>query len=131
VIREQLRERGVSIDDRTKMWAAEDGRKGIIGSDAPMECRPADDATLQKMLAEREEARKARDYGASDQIRDELRAMGTLHALPAALPSAASLMRRSGVQGCRWMTGRRPGRRATADGVSCQAPNPRQYTAGR
>jgi hypothetical protein len=123
VIREQLRKRGVTIDDRTKMWAAEDGRKGVIGSDAPMEGRAADDATLQKMLTEREAARKARDYGASDRIRDELHAMGALRALPSALLVVASGMRgmgRRGVDGRpdeglvddRWPTGAHAWRRA-------------------
>jgi hypothetical protein len=111
VIREQLRDCGVAVDDRAKRWAAEDGRKGIIGSDAPMEGHAANDATLQKMLTEREAARKARDYEASDRIRDDLRAMGTLRPLATALPAAPSLKSWGGVQGCRLTTGRRPGRR--------------------
>ena len=113
-------------DSQRQRVAAEDGRKGIIGSDAPMEGHAVNDATLQKMLAEREAARKAWDYEASDRIRDELRAMGTLRPLAATLPAAPSLKSRGGAQGCRLTTGRTRGRRPTADGGSCQSPSPHQ-----
>jgi cysteinyl-tRNA synthetase len=59
-------------DSHRQRVAAEDGHKGIIESDAAMEGHAVNDTTMHKMLTEREAAQKARDYEASDCIRDEL-----------------------------------------------------------
>ena len=67
-LREQLRSRGISIDDRTKMWNAEDGRKGMIGASAPVTDGIQDDE-LNKLLDEREAARRQKDYGEADRVR--------------------------------------------------------------
>lgn len=67
-LREQLRSRGISIDDRTKMWNAEDGRKGMIGASAPVTDGIQDDE-LNKLLDEREAARRQKDYSEADRVR--------------------------------------------------------------
>ena len=72
-LREQLRARGISIDDRTKMWNAEDGRKGMIGAAAPVTDGIAE-AELNKLLEEREAARRVKDYGEADRVRRALTA---------------------------------------------------------
>ena len=72
-LREELRGRGISIDDRTKMWNAEDGRKGMIGAAAPVTDGIAE-AELNKLLEEREAARRVKDYGEADRVRRALAA---------------------------------------------------------
>ena len=67
-LREELRGRGVSIDDRTKMWNATDGRKGMIGAAAPVTEGISDDE-LNKLLDEREAARRVKDYNEADRVR--------------------------------------------------------------
>jgi len=67
-LREELRGRGISIDDRTKMWNAEDGRKGMIGAAAPVTDGIQDDE-LNRLLEEREAARRQKDYSEADRVR--------------------------------------------------------------
>ena len=79
LIRDDLRARGLSLDDSTKMWTTTDGRKGIIGVSG--EALKIDGMTpsqdeLTKMLEERQEARRNKDFATSDRIRLELRARG-------------------------------------------------------
>jgi hypothetical protein len=95
-LREQLRARGISIDDRTKMWNAEDGRKGMIGAAAPVTDGIAD-AELNKLLDEREAARRVKDYNEADRVRCALTAAPTrmapcralIHSPPPADPRRA------------------------------------------
>jgi cysteinyl-tRNA synthetase len=108
-IREQLRGRGVSIDDRTKvrmgdhrdgiillgpcardgeghgggggggdghtsvcrgmqMWSCSDGRKGMIGASKPV-TQGIEEGDLQRLLKEREEARRQKDFVTADRVR--------------------------------------------------------------
>jgi len=70
MLREQLRSAGVNVDDRTKMWNADDGRKGMIGAAQPITGGGGiSDDELNRMLADREEARRVKDYGKADEVR--------------------------------------------------------------
>ena len=82
-IREELRSKGVELYDKTHEWQARDGRKGVIpigatgaGSlTASAACTLSDSEIIGK-INEREEARRIKDFAASDLKREELRAAG-------------------------------------------------------
>ena len=93
-LRDQLRAKGIQVHDRERTWRAPDGRSGTFGGGggggfgggggggggyggAMMgQAGPMNDYEIVKVLEQREEARKNRDYASSDRIRDELRARG-------------------------------------------------------
>ena len=93
-MREEMRAKGISIDDKTKTWRCVDGRRGTImgpsgqpapaghfvGSSqfrsAPPPGQPLSDYDISRMIDEREEARRVRDYQRADLLRDEFRARG-------------------------------------------------------
>ena len=52
------------------MWNADDGRKGMIGAAQPITGGGGiSDDELNRMLADREEARRVKDYGKADEVR--------------------------------------------------------------
>jgi len=79
-IREQLRGYGVEVSDKEKAWRSNDGRHGaiILGTTllaAAGGCAMTDEQINAK-INEREDARRMKDWGAGDRIREELRAVG-------------------------------------------------------
>ena len=82
-VREELRSKGVELYDKTHEWQAKDGRKGVIpiGATGPgsltasAACTLSDSEIIRK-INEREEARRIKDFAASDLKREELRAAG-------------------------------------------------------
>jgi len=91
-LREQLTTRGVQLFDKTNSWKSGDGRTGRIPSHKEVESGQldgpppnailpaADDdpatAHIKELVQTREQARAAKDFAKSDQIRDELKSMG-------------------------------------------------------
>lgn len=100
MLRDRLRDAGIQIDDRTKIWTAPGGKQGSTegpdyftaptpayggygggygapaGGAAPAGAM-ADNDIIAK-LVEREVARSTRDFGTADRIREELRAAGVM-----------------------------------------------------
>eukprot|EP00811_Abedinium_folium_P027636 NODE_4213_length_1920_cov_7.063581.p1 GENE.NODE_4213_length_1920_cov_7.063581~~NODE_4213_length_1920_cov_7.063581.p1 ORF type:complete len:407 (-),score=147.25 NODE_4213_length_1920_cov_7.063581:482-1702(-) len=74
-IREELRSMGVELNDRDKEWHSQDGRTGVLFTAGPHECTLSDAEILGK-VKEREEARRMKDFGRADELRDELRENG-------------------------------------------------------
>mmetsp|Transcript_121089 Transcript_121089/g.342610 ORF Transcript_121089/g.342610 Transcript_121089/m.342610 type:complete len:439 (-) Transcript_121089:28-1344(-) len=74
-IREQLRALGVELYDKEKEWRSRDGRRGTLFTAGPAECQLTD-AEIQQRVHLREEARKMKDFGQADALRDELRMLG-------------------------------------------------------
>lgn len=74
-IRDELRAMGIELYDKDKEWKAKDGRKGKLFTAGPTEC-VLSDMEIQDRINEREEARKNKDWGQADALRDELRIMG-------------------------------------------------------
>ncbi len=54
------------------------GILGLAGTEKPSASLKIDPEEIERMIAEREEARKNRDFGRADSIRDELAVMGVL-----------------------------------------------------
>jgi len=75
LIREELRSMGVELYDKEKIWRARDGRRGTLFTAGAGECSLSD-AEIQEYIREREEARSAKDWTRSDQLRDTMRQMG-------------------------------------------------------
>merc|ERR1711862_41820 len=72
-IRDQLRERGVELWDKNKIWRRKSGHAGIIVgylSEGPS------DNEIATLVVQREKARQASDYRTSDIIREELKKYG-------------------------------------------------------
>ena len=76
-IRSDLRQRGVDVYDKDKIWVAADGRRGaiIVGEGAGASCALSNAEIAQK-VQQREQVRASKDFGAADTMRDELRACG-------------------------------------------------------
>lgn len=110
-IRNELKQKGVTVDDRTQIWQSIDGRSGPMheygnvvygagegpgsggggGGGGYNESRPGEppsDGELHALLEQRESARKGRDYATSDRIRDDLRARG--YVIPVSCPLLCS-----------------------------------------
>jgi cysteinyl-tRNA synthetase len=49
---------------------------GLLGLESVAETRDDSHPEAERLMAEREEARAAKDFGRADEIRDELAAMG-------------------------------------------------------
>ena len=86
-IRETLRARGYQLDDAALEWTHSDGRGGkfpeqagaapgtaaaAAGGNGPLLA----DAEIVALVTQREGARRLRDYGAADALRERLRAGG-------------------------------------------------------
>jgi len=73
-IRDDLKEIGVEVYDKEKMWRAKSGASGCIigyrGSAGPT------DMEISALVVQREKARQSSDYSTADQVRDELKAAG-------------------------------------------------------
>lgn len=97
--RDRLGAMGVQMFDKTNSWKAADGRTGRIptfsevenGAGSPdavismmedkVQIQPAysldsEEGQIKSLVRQREEARSTKDFGRSDQIREELKAMG-------------------------------------------------------
>jgi len=74
-IREELRNMGVELYDKEKEWRCRDGRRGTLFTAGPMECMLADHE-IQDRINQREDARRSKDWGRADMLRDDLRAHG-------------------------------------------------------
>lgn len=74
-IREELRAMGVELYDKEKEWRSRDGRRGTLFTAGSQECHLSD-MEIQSFVAQREDARKAKDWARADQFRDELRQNG-------------------------------------------------------
>lgn len=73
-IREELKLIGVEVFDKEKMWRSSDGSSGcIIGYRA--NAGPTD-IEITALVAQREKARQAGDWGTGDMIRNELKSVG-------------------------------------------------------
>jgi len=75
LIREELRSMGVELYDKEKIWRTRDGRRGTLFTAGAGECSLSD-AEIQEYIREREDARSAKDWTRSDQLRDTMRQMG-------------------------------------------------------
>lgn len=89
-LRDRLGELGVTLFDKTNTWKSADGRTGRIPTfseieagttaeaigDPQPELDDSEEGHIKKMVQQREQARAAKDFAASDRIRDELKAMG-------------------------------------------------------
>jgi len=94
-LRERLSSVGVTLFDKTNSWRSADGRSGriptwselegvdggMLEEDAMVSSGEARELTpeeehIRNLVQQREQARAAKDFGRSDQIRDELKAMG-------------------------------------------------------
>jgi hypothetical protein len=97
--RNRLGNLGVRLDDKASSWKSADGRTGRIpsftevengagdpdavvdallhsGGQAPVYSNDSEEGQIKNLVRQREEARSAKEFGRSDQIRDELKAMG-------------------------------------------------------
>lgn len=74
-IREQLRSMGVELFDKEKEWRCRDGRRGYLFTAGSSVCHLGDTDILNQ-ISQREEARRSKDFGTADMIRDELRKNG-------------------------------------------------------
>eukprot|EP00933_Yihiella_yeosuensis_P043016 TRINITY_DN37718_c0_g1_i1.p1 TRINITY_DN37718_c0_g1~~TRINITY_DN37718_c0_g1_i1.p1 ORF type:complete len:365 (+),score=68.21 TRINITY_DN37718_c0_g1_i1:93-1187(+) len=92
-IREELRNMGVDLFDKEKEWRSRDGRRGTLFTAGPSEC-PLSDMEIQDRIQQREEARRSKDFGRADSIRDELRSLGV------EVNDKESLWRTSSGRGC-------------------------------
>merc|ERR1719436_1919787 len=93
-IREQLKDMGVELFDKTNTWTATDGKSGLIPlwselqAGHPPESLAASqgstvvagndggDALIRDLVRARERARAGKDFAQADSIRDQLRHMG-------------------------------------------------------
>lgn len=66
---------GVELFDKEKEWRCRDGRRGMLFTAGPSEC-VLSDYEIQDRIAQREDARKSKDWGRADSLRDELRRNG-------------------------------------------------------
>eukprot|EP00747_Dinoflagellata_sp_TGD_P182521 gnl/TRDRNA2_/TRDRNA2_36801_c0_seq1.p1 gnl/TRDRNA2_/TRDRNA2_36801_c0~~gnl/TRDRNA2_/TRDRNA2_36801_c0_seq1.p1 ORF type:complete len:433 (+),score=91.92 gnl/TRDRNA2_/TRDRNA2_36801_c0_seq1:86-1300(+) len=72
--REELKEMGVEVFDKEKIWKASNGACGIVvGYRGTGELT---DLEINTLIIEREKARQGNDYNKSDMIRDELKLHG-------------------------------------------------------
>jgi len=73
-IRDDLKNMGVELFDKEKMWRAKGGMSGVIigyrGSAGPT------DLEICTLVVQREKARQSGDFGTADMIRDELKKVG-------------------------------------------------------
>jgi len=73
-IRQELRQLGVEVYDKEKMWRAKSGASGVIigwhSKTGPT------DLEITTLVNQREKARQSSDWATSDMIRNELRAVG-------------------------------------------------------
>jgi len=73
-IREELKAMGVEVFDKEKMWRATSGASGVIlgyhARGGPT------DLEITTLVVQREKVRQSGDFGTSDMIRNELRAVG-------------------------------------------------------
>ncbi|KAL1514561.1 hypothetical protein AB1Y20_003656 [Prymnesium parvum] len=80
-IREVLRARGVNVDDARAEWTAPDGRSGKYPDPSEAHAAMRTDGTLSVdeillLVAQREAARRQRDYASADALRTRLRSSG-------------------------------------------------------
>ena len=84
-IRDEMRAKGVEVHDREKTWRTNNGRRGIIGSNAISQMNTngaysggvqMTDDEITSLVTQREKARQARDYTTADQIREQLQSQG-------------------------------------------------------
>ncbi|EOD25255.1 hypothetical protein EMIHUDRAFT_450495 [Emiliania huxleyi CCMP1516] len=85
-LREQLAKLGVTLDDQAKTWRAADGRSGSITQvnvseihaqkAAKSGAASLDDAEINRLVREREQARYTSDYKTADRLRDQLERHG-------------------------------------------------------
>jgi len=85
-LREQLAKLGVTLDDQAKTWRAADGRSGSITQvnvseihaqkAAKSGAASLDDAEINRLVREREQARYTSDYKTADRLRDHLERHG-------------------------------------------------------
>lgn len=66
---------GIELFDKEKEWRSRDGRRGALFTAGPGEC-PLSDASIRDLISQREEARRQKDWGRADSVRDELRRNG-------------------------------------------------------
>jgi len=74
-IREELRSMGVELYDKEKLWRTRDGRRGTLFTAGASECSLSD-AEIQEYILEREDARSAKDWARSDNLRETMRQLG-------------------------------------------------------
>ena len=76
-IRDQLRSRSIALDDALSTWSSPDGRGGKYppGTTA-LAGPPLSAEEISALVAQREQARRNRDYAAADALRTRLRTSG-------------------------------------------------------
>mmetsp|Transcript_27656 Transcript_27656/g.87894 ORF Transcript_27656/g.87894 Transcript_27656/m.87894 type:complete len:411 (-) Transcript_27656:191-1423(-) len=74
LLRDDLRSKGVELDDREGIWRTSNGRSGRY-SGTPLQSSVAG-PTIRKLVAERERLRAAQDFDAADELRRQLASVG-------------------------------------------------------
>jgi len=72
-LRDDLRSKGVELDDKESIWRTSSGRSGTYSG---MPTSAINGATVRKLVAERERLRAAQDFDAADELRRQLAALG-------------------------------------------------------
>eukprot|EP00411_Alexandrium_monilatum_P014398 CAMPEP_0175272072 /NCGR_PEP_ID=MMETSP0093-20121207/46238_1 /TAXON_ID=311494 /ORGANISM="Alexandrium monilatum, Strain CCMP3105" /LENGTH=452 /DNA_ID=CAMNT_0016566853 /DNA_START=1 /DNA_END=1359 /DNA_ORIENTATION=+ len=72
-LRDDLRSKGVELDDKEGLWRTSSGRSGTYSG---MPASNINGATVRKLVAERERLRAAQDFDAADELRRQLGALG-------------------------------------------------------
>eukprot|EP00933_Yihiella_yeosuensis_P067642 TRINITY_DN72602_c0_g1_i1.p1 TRINITY_DN72602_c0_g1~~TRINITY_DN72602_c0_g1_i1.p1 ORF type:complete len:431 (-),score=84.20 TRINITY_DN72602_c0_g1_i1:112-1404(-) len=75
-IRLDLRNKGIELDDKTKIWRTGSGRNGTYSGQTMQSSSALSEQEIRQMIAERERLRSAHDYQAADDVRSRLAGMG-------------------------------------------------------
>jgi len=74
-LREALRNLGVEVYDKEKVWKTHDGRQGVLFTAGPEESSLST-SEIQETIVQRESARSSKDWGQADKLRENLRNLG-------------------------------------------------------
>lgn len=74
-LRDALRNLGIEVYDKEKVWKSHDGRQGVLFTAGPEESSLST-AEIQETIVQREAARSTKDWGQADRLRENLRNLG-------------------------------------------------------